>query len=163
MASLLSDKADCFFLRDESEINNLKAVLGAGWCVRAFLSQFWGPGGVRELSLHSFGGRVVWELSWHSLGSRCRVRGFSSAPWLWIQLRLLRRALLWVLLCQQVAGSGVRCLQLLSTLTLHCFIPLHIQKKVGKVVGTQESVSHLSGFRHVAWKRCRISWCGAEH
>ncbi|KAM7318284.1 hypothetical protein ACRRTK_023021 [Alexandromys fortis] len=44
------------------------------------------------------------------------------------------------LLCQQVAGSGVRCLQLLSTLTLHCFIPLHSQKRAGRVVDTQESV-----------------------
>lgn len=32
--------------------------------------QLWGLGG-------------VWELSCHSLGSRRRVRGFSSAPWLW--------------------------------------------------------------------------------
>lgn len=45
-----------------------------------------------------------------------------------------------MLLCQQAAGSVVHCLQLLSTLTLHCFIPLHIQKKAGKVVDTQESV-----------------------
>lgn len=90
--------------------------------------QFWGLGGMWQ------------ELSCHSLGSRCRVRGFSSASWLWIQLRLLGR--LAGVGAAVPAGCWFSCA--LSPAAVYPHPPLlhssPYQKKAGKVVDTQESV-----------------------
>lgn len=67
---------------------------------------------------------------------------------------------LWVMLCRQHAGRQ-GCAH---PVTLRHLSPLHIQKKAGKVVGTQETVSHLSGCRtsEVGEMACLLR-CSDEH
>lgn len=74
------------------------------------------------------------------------MRGFSSAPWLWAVRAVTESPAVGAAV---PAGCWFRCALSPAAVYphLHCFIPLHIQKKAGKVVDTQESVNHLSGFQ----------------